>query len=84
MSHDALLTLGWNPKDDPQSSIVQAMRAGVEVDLGGDEGVVHVRNEDEANRLRGALAVLRAQAAGAAKTPAKRATPKSSASGQDA
>jgi hypothetical protein len=69
---NAMRVLGWDPKDDPQSAIVQAKRAGYEVDLGDDEGVVHVRNEDEANRLRGTLAVLRAQAAGAAKAPAKR------------
>lgn len=66
---DALRILGWDPKDDPQSVIVQAKRAGHEVDLGDDQ-VVHVRNEDEATLLRGTLAVLRAQAAGAVKAAA--------------
>lgn len=44
---------------------------------------VVTRTRDQAARLKGALAVLRAQAAGAAK-PAKRAAAKTSASDPDA
>ena len=76
---DAFRALGWDPKDDPQSVIVQAKRAGVEVDL-GDGQVVHVRSEEEAALLRGTLAVLRVHAAGAAKAPAKRAPAKTATS----